>query len=170
MRHEPSEVCCCGDTFMVTVHVRPQSVTHGDNRCSGFHWACASCRVMQASPRVALLCLNPCAQNVRDHTSRNIFIFIVRVPVPAPEGRFWIQWGVSFPITQTYFLSRIMQPQTLLDGVWHRELREHLQHTISMACTVHFPERLETLLCGGNILFMEEDLVQLRLITDGCSN
>lgn len=140
MRHEPSEACCCGDTFMVTVHVRPQSVTHGDNRCSGSYWACASCRVMQPNPRVALLCLNPCKQNVRDHTSGNIFIFIVRVPVPAPEGRFWIQWGVPFPITQTYFLSRIMQPQTLLDGVWHRELR-----TPCLEC-------LETLLGGGDIL------------------
>lgn len=147
---------------MVTVHVRPQSVTHGDNRCSGSYWACASCRVMQASPRVALLCLNPCAQNVRDHTSRNIFIFIVRVPAPALEGRLWIKWGVPFPITQTYFLYRIMQPQTLLDGVWHRELREQLQHTISTACALHFPECLVTLLVGGNMLFIEEDLLQVN--------
>lgn len=62
----------------------------------------------------------------------------------------------------TYFLYRIMQPQTLLDGVWHRELREHLQHTISTACALHFPECLVTLLVGGNILFMEEDLLQVN--------
>ena len=50
--------CCRGDTVMVTAPVLPLSVTRGDTRCSGLHWAHVSqgIHVCLCELRIGILC------------------------------------------------------------------------------------------------------------------
>lgn len=78
--------CCRGDTVMVTAPVLPLSVTRGDTRCSGLHWARVSqgIHVCLCELRIGILCFSSYMHLINHSFSENhIFLLIMCVCVCA---------------------------------------------------------------------------------------